>query len=271
MANFLDELKAQSDKVLQNVRKKQDKWKPNIYKKNDKRNSFIILMRHSVRFDTNPVKHIKWENKYLRPYDPPISDHKLPVNVYKNSLLKCIQNVNIQMIIVSPFLRTVQTAYEIGKCIKNKVYVIDSRFGEQKHAINRCIKARKQEISNNDDIQININDYNDATFMKFNDIKKILNPNNDKSIKIIWNNMNKHKPGNEQYMQAIKGLKATIKHNNGDILVVTHGGIISDIIENLTRMIISVKECGWVTFNNDASMQTYSNQRIQVIYNPHQT
>lgn len=272
--SLLSSIKNKDNKIHSTIKQKTDSlFQPKIHSKNSKRPNLLILLRHSIRYDTNPSKDIIWgKNQYLRPYDPPISDLKLPINTYKNDLSKYIPNINISKIITSPFFRCIQTSKLIGDCIKNKEYIIDSRFGEHKLAINRCINSQTKKLMDdkkmNDEIKnIKCKDYKDASYISKNDGISMLNKGNN-NIKVIWQNRETEKPGNEKFVTAFNEIIKTLDKMNGDILVVTHGQVMSEIIEGLTKKIMTVQECGWVAFTKDKSIDTFSKQKTKLIFDP---
>ena len=69
----------------------------------------IWIARHGNRLDfVNPA----WFNTAERRYDPPLSEDGV---VQAKQLAKRLKSSNIAHIFASPFLRTVQTAYEVAK------------------------------------------------------------------------------------------------------------------------------------------------------------
>lgn len=73
--------------------------------------SKIYLLRHGHRFD---FAYPEWFNTALRRYDPPLS---LEGSIQVQKLAKTLINLSIDHIIVSPFLRTIQTGHIIGEIL----------------------------------------------------------------------------------------------------------------------------------------------------------
>ena len=67
----------------------------------------IILMRHSRRADQHPKMLAKngliWpeRDQFLRPYDPPICDYDLPIQLIQE-VVSLIPDIRITKIVVSP-------------------------------------------------------------------------------------------------------------------------------------------------------------------------
>jgi len=102
----------------------------------------IVVIRHSVRQDQEPVQWINWKDKNIRPYDPPIADYILPIRVYQE-ITKSLPNFNPQKIIMSPFIRCLQTGSYIAKKFHIKKHILDARLSEEKYWIERYIGGKK--------------------------------------------------------------------------------------------------------------------------------
>jgi broad specificity phosphatase PhoE len=71
----------------------------------------IWIARHGNRLD---FVYPEWFNTAKRRYDPPLSKDGL---IQANLLAKRLKNENINHIFVSPFLRTIQTAYPLAQIL----------------------------------------------------------------------------------------------------------------------------------------------------------
>ncbi|MEC4891438.1 MAG: histidine phosphatase family protein [Oscillatoria sp. PMC 1051.18] len=71
----------------------------------------VWIARHGNRLDfVNP----EWFNTAQRPYDPPLSEDGV---IQAKELGQRLKNENISHIFSSPFLRTVQTAYQVAEAL----------------------------------------------------------------------------------------------------------------------------------------------------------
>ena len=269
--------------------------------KNARDYNVMIVMRHSKRIDQHPnfAPNLKWNEKdeFERPYDPPICDFNLPIDKFKE-VQSAIPSINIKKIIVSPFLRCIQTAAIIGKYINIKSYEIDARLGENGPAINRCIlHTKKKENTNNYKIP---NDYKDVVYLSLEEIKKIIlglyNGNKDKDkdkndeekkenknvlneedLTIEWKH--KEKAGNHLHIECTEERRKKLNQQqdkddkqNEDILMVTHGDCVSQISDDLCGKILIVDECGWICLTqNGNSIKPYSPTTIQILLDKNAT
>ena len=300
-ADFKKALSKHSDKVLSNIRQKQEDAKPKPMNANIKRDyNMVIVMRHSKRIDSHPnfAPHLKWDEKdeYLRPYDPPIVDFKLPIEKLKE-IESFIPTINITKIIVSPYLRCIQTATCIAKYLQIKTFEIDARLGEHSKAINRCCQSKKNKQDSNKKTNYDIpSDYKDVKYLTMEQIKQVIidlynkdikknedtneekkaDDNNDlieKDLMIEWNH--KEPAGNELHVECAKEYRDLLikqqqnkekekdKQRN-DILLVTHAQVVSDISEDLCGKILTVAECGWICLTHNESTKIYSPTTIKI-------
>ncbi len=83
----------------------------------------IWLVRHGERLD---FVQPEWFNTAIKRYDPPLSDNGV---IQAQDLAQKLKLSNIKYIFCSPFLRTIQTAYEIAKEL-NLLINIEAGLGE---------------------------------------------------------------------------------------------------------------------------------------------
>ncbi|MEC4805238.1 MAG: histidine phosphatase family protein [Jaaginema sp. PMC 1079.18] len=87
------------------------------------RNQQVWIARHGNRLDfVDP----EWFSNAILPYDPPLSDDGI---IQAQELAKRLENEAIAHIFVSPFLRTIQTAWEVAKVL-NLPLKIEAGLGE---------------------------------------------------------------------------------------------------------------------------------------------
>ena len=140
----------------------------------------LILMRHSKRADQHPElaakNNIIWPemNQFLRPYDPPICDFDLPVQMMQE-VESLIPDIRITKIVSSPYLRCIQTASVIAKYLNVTNIEIDARIGEDVHGLRGPIKGLKTKAL---PATLNKNmlpkKWKDATYSSFDAMKGVI-------------------------------------------------------------------------------------------------
>eukprot|EP01084_Bolivina_argentea_P251701 422242_1 len=250
----------------------------------------IILMRHSKRIDQHPDMaesfNIKWNEKdqYLRPYDPPICDYILPITKMKE-IQSLIPSINITKIVISPYLRCIQTATIIAKYLQIKNFEIDARIGEDINGIKSCIKTANHKQNENPDIKYEIpKNYKDAKYLTLDEIKRIIcdlyndkqedkKENNDENNLIIeWKHI--ENPGNEMQTICVEEYRNKLNKQQklkdksmirNDILMISHRGVLFYVAEDLCDdYMIWADECGWYNITHNQFAKIYSPTAVNV-------
>lgn len=86
-------------------------------------NQIIWIARHGNRLD---FVHPEWFNTAKRRYDPPLSEDGI---IQAQQLAERLKNEKISHIFASPFLRTIQTAYQVAETL-NLDIKLESGLGE---------------------------------------------------------------------------------------------------------------------------------------------
>lgn len=142
------------------------------------------------------------------------------------------------------------------------------------------MKHAKDEKEKNENIQYEIpNDCQDVLYLSLDQIKRIIRDlylddgddddegeqkANEQELFFEWN---QEKAGNERSIECIKEYKESLNKEQGDILMVSHGGVISDISEVLYVKILKVDECRWLSIGyDDEDFKLYSPTSVSVIF-----
>eukprot|EP01083_Nonionella_stella_P122517 368672_1 len=284
---FKDAIQQQSNAVLSTLRQKQEDSKPKPLDPHIKRDyNFLIVMRHSKRIDQHPkfAPQLQWneQDQYCRPYDPPLCDFQLPLNQIKE-VQTFIPTLHVTKLIVSPFLRCIQTAAVIAKYLNCSNFEIDARLGENALAINRCIKHAKNKQKSTHKTQYKVPDhYTDVEYLTINEMKRIIlalwnssnkDANNEEKcntrqlteqeLNIEW--IHKENAGNHLHVECAKQYREMLLKND-DYLVITHGQVVSDISEALCGKILTVDECGWFGVTPHECMKIYSPTSVHILF-----
>mmetsp|Transcript_16988 Transcript_16988/g.41720 ORF Transcript_16988/g.41720 Transcript_16988/m.41720 type:complete len:325 (+) Transcript_16988:150-1124(+) len=220
--------------------------------------SYMVVMRHSVRLDEDP--EAVWPDRATRPYDPPITDRKLPCEQAKLMLEKGFGKFDV--LICSPYRRCLQTGALVSKELGIPRLQLNTSVGEVRRCVRRIQKrvlSEKQADGkvvylDKESVATTINAWSDGQLKKASIVeaeeKNLSQWEEPMTIDPSPNENDRN--GKRRLMSSLRALFLHYCIRRGQrILVVTHGDAVDASVREFVggrAVAYDIAECAWAAY-----------------------